>query len=62
MSETALAGNAVESLHIGNTRVRICDDYWRSRTPEEIKAILDRISLRAIGSLTAETTRGYAET
>ncbi len=45
MSETALAGNAVESLHIGNTRVRICDDYCRS-----------------IGSLTAETTRGYAET
>lgn len=62
MSETALAGNAVESLHIGNTRVRICDDYCRSRTPEEIKAILDRIALRTIGSLTAETTRGYAET
>lgn len=62
MSETALNGNTIESLHIGNTRVRICDDYCRSRTPEEIKAILDRIALRAIGSLTAETTRGYAET
>lgn len=62
MSETAPSSNAVECLRIGNTSVKICDDYCRARTPEEIKAILDRIAARAIGSLTAAATRGYAKT
>lgn len=63
MSETAPSGNAVENLRIGNTSVRIFDDYCRSRTPEEIKIILDRIAARAIGSLTvADMIRGYAKT
>lgn len=63
MSETAPSGNAVESLRIGNTSVRICDDYCRSRTPDEINIIIERIAARAIGSLTAaEKIRGYAKT
>lgn len=62
MSETSPTGNAVASLHIGNTRVKICDDYCRSTTPEEITAILNRIAMRAIGCLTAEPAREYAET
>lgn len=62
MSETAPSGNAVECLRIGNTSVRIFDDYCRAKSPEEIKAILDRIAARAIGSLTVAETRGYAKT
>lgn len=62
MSETVLTGNTITNLHIGNTRVKICDDYCRSKSPEEIKAILDRIAVRAISGLTAATTPEYAKT
>lgn len=46
MTEAAQTGNVVERMTIGNTRVRICDDYCRSRTEDEIRVILARIARR----------------
>ena len=46
-------GNVVRDFYIGNTHVRICDDYCRDKTKEEVQAILDRIARNAIGPLTA---------
>lgn len=44
-------GNVVQEFTIGNTRVKICDDFCRDRTPEDVDAILARIAKRAIGPL-----------
>jgi len=41
-------GNVVMEKKIGNSRVMICDDYCRDRTPEEVDAILKRIAKRAL--------------
>jgi len=41
-------GNVVMEKMIGNSRVMICDDYCRDRTPEEVQAILKRIARRAL--------------
>lgn len=38
------AGNIVEEFTIGNTRIKICDDYCRDKTPEDVEAILKRIA------------------
>lgn len=40
-------GHVVEEKKIGNTRILICDDYCRDKTPEEIEQALDRIALVA---------------
>ena len=39
-------GNVVKDFLIGNTRIKICDDYCRDTTPEAVQAILDRIADR----------------
>lgn len=39
---------------MGNTRVKICDDYCCSCTKEEIELILKRIAKRALESFHAE--------
>lgn len=46
-------GNVVEEFTIGNTRVRICDDYCRDKTKAEVDEILKRIARNVIGPLTA---------
>lgn len=33
----------VEEFKIGNTNVKIADDYCRDKTPEDVNAILKRI-------------------
>ncbi len=33
-------GNVVQEFKIGNTRVKICDDYCRGQTREEAEAIM----------------------
>lgn len=45
-------GHVVEEFYIGPTHVRICDDYCRGKTREEVQAILDRIAEITIGPLT----------
>ncbi|NMA85103.1 MAG: hypothetical protein GX962_14715, partial [Epulopiscium sp.] len=37
-------GNVVKDYKIGNTRIKICDDAYRDKTPEEVQEILRRIS------------------
>lgn len=37
-------GHVVEEFKIGNTRIKICDDYCRDKTPEDVEAILKRIA------------------
>ncbi|MCT8978685.1 hypothetical protein N4T77_19015 [Clostridium sp. CX1] len=40
-------GNVVQEYKIGNTTIKICDDAYRDKTPEDIKKILERVT--AIG-------------
>lgn len=37
----------VEEFKIGNTNVKIADDYCRDKTPEDVNAILKRIGVNA---------------
>lgn len=46
-------GHVVRDYYIGNTHVRICDDYCRDKTPEDVQEILDRIAARALPALQA---------
>jgi len=39
-------GNVVKDFLIGNTRIKICDDYCRDTTSETAQVILDRIADR----------------
>lgn len=41
-------GNVVKELLIGNTKVKICDDFCRGRTPEEIDKTLYKIAEHAL--------------
>lgn len=38
----------VEEFKIGNTNVKIADDYCRDKTPEDVNAILKRIGVNAL--------------
>lgn len=56
MAEAVNGGNVVARMTIGNTRVMICDDYCRTRTDAEVKAILSRIARRALKAMSATST------
>lgn len=43
----------VQEQKIGNTLIRIHDDYCRNITPEQIQDILKRIALRAKAEFSA---------
>ena len=53
-------GNVVMELKAGNARIKICDDHCRDKTPEEVKAILTRISNKALTELTAQAREGQS--
>lgn len=59
MLEAKQSGNVVEDFTIGNTRIKICDDFCRTRTSGEVKEILNRVARRTVGSLTAAATPDY---
>ena len=40
-------GSVVKDFKIDNTRIKICDDYCRDKTPEAVQDILNRIAERA---------------
>lgn len=46
-------GNVVEDFYIGATHVRICDDYCRDKTKEDVQKILDDIARMVYGPLVA---------
>ena len=50
-------GNVVKEMSIGNTRIKICDDYCQEKTKAEVEEILKRIARNAIGPLTVATTQ-----
>lgn len=41
----------VEEFEIGNTKVKISDEYCRDKTEDEVTAILDRIARNALPSI-----------
>lgn len=45
--------NIVAEYRIGNTRIKIADDYCRERTQDDIDCILKRITQNAISYVTA---------
>jgi len=62
MAKNYAEGNVVKSYKIGNTRIKICDDYCRDKTPEEVDAILKRIADFAYECLlSAEVAKRRAE-
>lgn len=54
-------GNVVEEFTIGNTKVRICDDYCRDKTSEEVDAILESIAETVRGPLIVAAERDAAK-
>jgi len=54
-------GNVVKDFNIGKTRVRICDDYCRDKTKQDIEEILRRIARNAIGPLTVAANSSYEQ-
>lgn len=44
----------VKEYMIGNTTIKIADDYYRDKTPEDVKAILDRIAANAVAQLSRQ--------
>ena len=36
--------NVVMEMKIGNTKIKIADNYCRDKTPEDVKEILQRIA------------------
>ena len=47
-------GHVVEEFKLGNTRVKICDDYYVNRSDTDVDAILYRIAQRAQQQLSAQ--------
>ncbi len=54
-------GNVVKDYYIGHVHVRICDDYCRDKTQEEVDEILKRIARNAIGPLTVAAIQAEQE-
>lgn len=50
-------GNVVKDFYVGNTHIRICDDYCRDKTPCEVEAILERIAKIAMANFRAAAER-----
>ena len=59
MLEAKQSGNVVEDFTIGNTRIKICDDFCRTRTSGEVKEILTPAARRTAGWPTAAATPDY---
>lgn len=55
-------GHVVKEFKIGNTVCRICDDYCRDKTKEEVDAILERIADIAYKHLYAQEMQKRANT
>ena len=47
--------NIVEVIRIGNTNIKICDDYCRDKSNDDIESILKKIANNALCSLSTTT-------
>jgi len=54
-------GNVVREFMSGNTLIKICDDYCRNKTTEEVDAILSRISQQAQAHFRAQSFATHKE-
>ena len=54
-------GNVVKDFKIGNTRIKICDDYCRDKQPEVVQATLDRIAFRAQEQLSVQQSLSQSQ-
>lgn len=52
-------GNVVKEFNIGNTRIKICDDYCKEKNTQDVEAILLRIAQMAIGPLTVAADNAH---
>ena len=52
----AATGNIVQDFKIGNTRVRIADDFCKNVSQDDVKKILERIAIKAQQSFNAAET------
>ena len=50
-------GNVVKEFNIGNTRIKIRDDYCRGKSKQEVEEILRRIAKNAIGPLSVAANK-----
>lgn len=48
-------GNVVEEFMLGQTKVRICDDYYKDKSPEDIQEILDKVAQDVLNCYKEET-------
>ena len=48
--------NVVKDFNLGATRIKICDDYCRDKTPEAVQVTLERIAQRAQEQLAIQET------
>lgn len=48
-------GNVVKEFMLGETKVKICDDYCRDKTKEEVDQILKNIAMIIMRENTKET-------
>ncbi len=53
MTDTIQHPNIVREFTVGNTRIKIADDYCRDKTPEDVKKILKEIAQMAQAAITA---------
>lgn len=53
MVKKPIEGHIVEEFMIGNTKVKICDDYCRDKSPEYIQMTLKRIAANALAAFNA---------
>lgn len=54
-------GNCVKEIVEGESRIRICDDYCRKKSQEDVKEILNNIAKKVQPCLSAKLQREYEE-
>jgi len=54
-------GNIVKEFMMGPTKVKICDDYCRDKTPEEVQQILGDIAKAASVAIKNASDAAYVQ-
>ena len=54
-------GHVVKDYYIGHTHIKICDDCYRDKTPEEIEATWQRINDKCFELLRRQAARKESE-
>ncbi|MDE6838531.1 MAG: hypothetical protein K2P33_09045 [Acutalibacter sp.] len=57
MADAEQAPHIVRDFMVGNTRIKIADNYCRDKTPEDVQRILKKIARDAQAAITAAAFR-----